>query len=297
MVVLLGILLALGLLGMVRLARGQALIPPGLLHLPRRRSRRVLSPKEKQTMAAGVAAAVLILLVSRNLVFAVIGGSAVVLWPMIAGGGKLERAGLTKLEGLAQWVEALRDLIQQDAGLESAIPKTVDGAADVLAAPLSRMKQRLRVKVPLPAVLSLFADDLDDAKADQVVAALSLAARQKGGKLSAVLTAQAEALREELDIRTKVMRERNSIRREAAQVAVLSAALILGASLFTPPAIPNGDTGAASTLLPLLLAAAYLFVFSRVRKLAEPEREPRFLSSSTEVLEAASYKPKAVTTL
>ena len=36
---------------------------------------------------------------------------------------------------------------------------------------------------------------------------------------------------------------------------------------------------------------------SRVRKLAEPEREPRFLSSSTDVLEAASYKPKAVTTL
>lgn len=297
MIVVLGVLLALGLLGMVRLARGRTLIPAGLLRLPRRRGGRLMSMKDKQSITAGIAVGAVILLVSRNLVFAVIGGSAVVLWPMIAGGGKIERAALAKLEGLAQWVEALRDLIQQDAGLESAIPKTVDGAADVLTEPLSRMKQRLRVKVPLPAVLSLFAEDLDDAKADQVVAALSLAARQKGGKLSRVLSAQAESLREELDIRTKVMRERNTIRREAAQVAILSAVLIMAASLFTPPAMPHGDSGAAGTLLPLFLAAAYLFVFSRVKKLAEPEREPRFLSSSAEVLEAASYKPKAVSTL
>jgi hypothetical protein len=297
MVVVLGLLLALGLLGILRLARGLTLIPAGMLQLPRRRSSRALSSKEKRTMITGVVVGAVILVATRNLVFAVIAGSAVVLWPMIAGGGKAERAALTKLEALAQWTESLRDLAQKDSGLESVIPKTVDGASDVLVAPLRRMSRSLSVRVPLPEALSRFADDVDDAKADQVVAALALAARQRQGRLSRVLSAQSKSLREELEIRTKVMRERNSIRREAAQVAGLSAVLILAASLFAPPSLPHGETGAAAQLLPLALAGAYLFVFSRVKKLAEPEQEPRFLSSSAEVLDAASYQPKVVKTL
>lgn len=294
MVVVLGVLLALGLLGILRLIRGLPLIPPGLTRLPRRRTGRTLNDREKRTMVAGVVVGAAILLVSRNLVFAVIGGSAVVLWPMIAGGGKAERAALTKLEALAQWTESLRDLAQKDAGLESVIPKTVDSASDVLAGPLRLMSRRLSVRVPLPEALSRFADDVDDAKADQVVAALALASRQRKGQLSRVLSAQSKSLREELEIRTKVMRERNSIRREAAQVAGLSAVLILSASLFAPPALAAGEASTAAQLLPLVLAGAYLFVFSRVRKLAEPEQEPRFLSSSADVLEAASYRPKVV---
>jgi len=294
MLIVLGILLALGLLGILRLVRGLPLIPAGLTQLPRRRSSRAVSDREKRTLIAGIVIGIAILVVTRNLVFAVIGGSAVVLWPMIAGGGKDERAALAKLEGLAQWTESLRDLAQKDAGLESVIPKTVDGASDVLGAPLRLISRRLSVRVPLPEALSLFADDVNDAKADQVVAALALASRQRKGQLSRVLSAQSESLREELEIRTKVMRERNSLRREAAQVAGLSAVLILSASLFAPPTLPTAESSTAAQLLPLVLAAAYLFVFSRVRKLAEPEQEPRFLSSSADVLEAASYRPKMV---
>ncbi len=150
MVVVLGLLLALGLLGILRLARGLTLIPAGMLQLPRRRSSRALSSKEKRTMITGVVVGAVILVATRNLVFAVIAGSAVVLWPMIAGGGKAERAALTKLEALAQWTESLRDLAQKDSGLESVIPKTVDGASDVLVAPLRRMSRSLSVRVPLP---------------------------------------------------------------------------------------------------------------------------------------------------
>ena len=155
---------------------------------------------------------------------------------MVAGGGKAERAALAKLEALAQWTESLRDLAQKGAGLESVIPRTVDTASDVLVGPLRLMSRRLSVKVPLPEALSLFADEVDDASADMVVAALALAARQR--KRQALRGARPPcrtSLRDELEQRTKVMRERNVIRREAGQVAVLTAVLVLAANLFAPP--------------------------------------------------------------
>lgn len=292
MVIVLGLLLAIGLLGLGRLIRGLPLIPP--LARGGRRRGRTLSSKEKQSLLAGLAVGVAVVLATRNLVFAVVAGAAVVLWPLVAGGGKAERAALTKLEALAQWTESLRDLAQKGAGLESVIPKTVDTASDVLVPPLRLMSRRLSVKVPLPEALSLFADEVDDASADMVVAALALAARQRKGKLSDVLSALARSLRDELEQRTKVMRERNVVRREAAQVAVMTAALVVAASLFSPQSLPEGANTTTAQLLPLGLAVAYLFVFSRVRKLAEPEPTPRFLSSASELLEAASYRPKAM---
>ena len=292
MLILLGILLALGLLGILRLLRGLRLLPESLTRLgPGRPGRKTLA--EQQTLAFGAVAFVLVLLVTRNFVLAVIAGAGVVLWPLVAGGGKAERAELAKLEALAQWTESLRDLAQKGAGLESVIPKTSATASDVLATPLRHLSSRLAVRVPLPQALSLFADEVDHASADLVVGALALAARQRKGQLSRVLSALSASLREELEQRTKVMRERNVIRREALQVAGLSAVLVLAARFFAPPSLASSSSTAAQ-LLPVALAAGFFWVFSRVRKLAEPEKEPRFLSSAAEVLEAASYRPKGV---
>ncbi|WP_220454037.1 type II secretion system F family protein [Nocardioides immobilis] len=291
MVAVLGVLLAVGLIGLVRLARGLPLLPVDLTRFTRRRA--AMSKREQRTMVLAAVVGVGVLAVSRNAVFAVIAAAGAVLWPLVTGGGKAERAALAKLEALAAWTESLRDLAQKGAGLESVIPRTVDTAADVLAPPLRHLSFRLSVRVPLPEALSLFADEVNDSSADLVVAALALAARQRKGQLSRVLTALSTSLRDELEQRTKVMRERNTVRWEAGQVAVLTAALVVAASLFSPQGLPEASSGAAE-VLPLLLATAYVFVFSRVRKLAEPEPEPRFLSSASEVLEAASYRPKGV---
>lgn len=291
MVAVLGLLLAVGLLGVGRLIRGLPLLPPTVT--PRRNRGRVMPTADKRTLIAAATVATVVLVATRNLVFAVVIGAVVVLWPLVAGGGKAERAALAKLEALALWTESLRDLAQKGAGLESVIPRTMDTAPDVLAGSLRLMSRRLSVKVPLPEALSRFADEVDDASADMVVAALALAARQRRGRLSEVLTALSRSLRDELEQRTKVMRERNLVRREAAQVAGLTAVLVLAANLFTPQGLPS-DGGTAAQLLPLLLAVAYVFVFARVRRLAEPEREPRFLSGAGDVLEAATYRPRTV---
>lgn len=292
MVVLLGVLLALGLIAVFRLLRGRPLLPEALTRpLAQRAGRRSIADHKVYVTAAVVFAAAFG--VSRNFVIAVIAGAAVVLWPLVAGGGRAERAELAKLEALAQWTESLRDLAQKGAGLESVIPKTATTASDVLAAPLRHLTFRLSVRVPLPQALSLFADEVDHASADLVVGALALAARQRKGQLSRVLSALSSSLREELEQRTKIMRERNVVRREAGQVAGLSAALVAAGSFFSPPSLPNSSSTTAE-LLPVVLATGFVFVFSRVRKLAEPIKEPRFLSAATDVLEAATYRPKGV---
>ena len=292
MIIVLGICLALGLLAVFQLVRGHPLLPEALTQPVRQRAGRTKIADQK-VYAVAAAAFVVTLLASRNYVLAVISGAAVVLWPLVAGGGRAERAELAKLEALAQWTESLRDLAQKGAGLESVIPKTSATASDVLAAPLRQLSFRLSVRVPLPQALSMFADEVDHASADLVVGALALAARQRKGRLSRVLSALSASLRDELAQRTKIMRDRNVIRREAAQVAGLSAALVVAASFFAPPSLPSSASTAAE-LFPLVLAIGFVFVFSRVRKLAEPAKEPRFLSSATEVLEAATYRPKGV---
>lgn len=291
MVVGLGILLALGLLAVFRVLRGLPLLPLSVKVVRRRTGRTSVADQKVYVAAATVF--VMALLVSRNFVFAVIAGAAVVLWPLVAGGGKAERAELAKLEALTQWTESLRDLAQKGAGLESVIPKTAVTASDVLAVPLRHLSSRLSVRVPLPQALTLFADEVDHDRADLVVGALALAARQRKGQLSRLLAALSASLRDELEQRTKVMRERNVIRREAAQVAGLSAALVVAASLLAPPSLP-ASTSTAAQLLPVALAVGFFFVFTRVRKLAEPEKRPRFLASASDVLEAATYRPKGV---
>lgn len=295
MLLLLGLLIGAGLLGIGRLTRGLPLLPPGLVGRLRSRRERKPMSQSRQQLVIAIAVALGVLVVTRNLVFAVIAAAGLVLWPLITGGGKVERAELAKLEALAGWTEALRDLTEKGVGLESIIPKTLDTADDILVPPLRLLCRHLEVKVPLPEALSRFADEVNDPSADHVVAALALAARLRAGRLSDLLTALASSLREEMEQRTKIMRERNTVRREAAQVAVMSAGLVLlGSFLVAPDTSIEGDTGVAGVLLPVALAAAYLLVFARIRKLAEPEREQRFLSSSADVLEAASYRPRGV---
>jgi hypothetical protein len=160
MVAALGFLLAVGLLGLGRLARGLPLVPPGLLGAARAGTGR-WELRDRRSLVVGGGLGLVVAVLAGSLVVGVIAGAAVVLWPMIAGGGRAERAALSKLEALAQWTEALRDLAQKGAGLESVIPKTVDTAADVLVGPLRLMSRRLSVKVPLPQALSLFADEVD----------------------------------------------------------------------------------------------------------------------------------------
>ena len=112
-------------------------------------------------------------------------------WHALFGGAGAERRAIARLEALAAWTESLRDTIAGAVGLEQAIPATAYAASPAIAGELDTLVDRLRVRVPLPVALQRFADDLDDASADLIVAALILNSRLRGPGLRDVLSSLA----------------------------------------------------------------------------------------------------------
>ena len=167
---------------------------------------------------------------TKWVVLAVVVGLVVAFWDRVFGGARNERAAIVRAEGLAAWIESLRDTIAGAVGLEQAIPATAANAAPSIRPALNLLVDRLRVREPLPDALAKFSDDLDDPSADLVVAALILNARLRGPGLRDVLTALATSARDELDVRRRVESSRRSTRRSVqivVGVIVLVAALLV----------------------------------------------------------------------
>jgi tight adherence protein B len=279
-----------GVIGCVRLARGWELCPAGVRAWAARASRR-RGFGGGRLLGLAVVVTVLVLAVTRWPVAAVLAGALVALWPRLAGGGAVERRAVAKIEAVAAWTESLRDTAAAASGLEYAIPATLDSAPPLLERPLRALTYRLAARVPLPQALTLFAEEVDDAAADIVVAALSLNARQRAGGLSRVLTALAANTRAELEIRRKVLLERNAVRRQSQQVAVLGLLLAVGQAVLAPDWFAPYGTPVGQGVLAVLVGA-YLALAVRLRRLADPEPQPRFLGRADAVLEMASFGPR-----
>lgn len=231
----------------------------------RRRGRQVL---------AGLLVFVVVLVVTRWIVLASVLGVLVAFWDRAFGGARQERAAITRVEGLAGWIEALRDTIAGAVGLEQAIPATAVNAAPSIRPALNLLVDRLRVREPLPDALMKFSEDLDDASADLVVAALILNSRLRGPGLRDVLSALATSARDELDVRRRVEASRRSTRR-SVQVVV---GVILGVAallvVFNTQYVKPYGTVTGQLVLAGVLAVFGLSVFwlRRLSGVVEPER-------------------------
>jgi tight adherence protein B len=272
----------LGLIGMARLARGKDLFPPR--PAPRRK---VAAPTgtARNIMIAlivGVAATAL----TRWPVAGIMAAALVVMWPKLARAGAIEKANVAKVEAIASWTESLRDAAASESALESAIPATLDGAPMLLARPLRNLVNRLELRHPLPTALARFADEINDPGADMVVAALALNAQQRAGSLKRVLTTLASNTRAELEMRRKVLSERNGVRRQSNQVALGILALAGVQAVFLRDWVaPYGSP--AGQLILAVLAGVYLALLVRAQRLAAPEPHPRFLSDVDALGQAA----------
>jgi len=179
-----------------------------------------------------------------------------------------------RAEGLAAWIEALRDTIAGAVGLEQAIPATAVNAAPSIRPALNLLVDRLRVREPLPDALLKFAHDLGDASADLVVAALVLNARLRGPGLRDVLTALADSARDELDVRRRVESSRRSTRRSVQIVVGVIVCVAGGLVIFNRSYVePYGDvTGQLVLALVLALFGGSVFWLRRLAGVAEPQR-------------------------
>ena len=91
---------------------------------------------------------------------------------------------------------------------------------------VSALAARLAARWPTETALRAFADDLDDATGDLVVATLILGARRRGPGLARVLTAVADSVAEEVAMRRKVEAERAKPRTTARAVTLITLGVV-----------------------------------------------------------------------
>lgn len=245
----------------------------------RRRTRDRTSKRRIRQLFAGIAVAIIVLALSRWVVLAVVLGALVGFWDRLFGGARHERAAIARIEGLAGWIEALRDTIAGAVGLEQAIPATAVNAAPSVRPALNLLVDRLRVREPLPDALMKFSEDLDDPSADLVVAALILNARLRGPGLRDVLTALSKSARDELDVRRRVESSRRSTRRSVQVVVGVIVGVAALLVLFNREYVaPYGTVQGQAVLAGVLAVFGFsVFWLRRLSGVVEPER---FLISS-----------------
>ncbi|MFG3017957.1 type II secretion system F family protein [Streptomyces sp. NPDC048254] len=229
---------------------------------------------QRGSLAAIVGLAVLLL--TRWAVAGVAAGVLVFFWDKLFGGAAEERAAMKRVEALASWTESLRDTIAGAVGLEQAIPASARAAAPILRPHLDALVDRLRARTPLPDALQHLADEINDASADIIVAALILNARLRGPGLRQVLGALAKSSREEVDMRQRVMAQRASTRRSVQIVVAVSVAFVLGLAVFNRDFVEPYGTAVGQLVL-ALVCALFALGFWWLRKLSTIETPERFL--------------------
>jgi len=130
----------------------------------------------------------------------------------------------------------------------------------------------------MPVALQRFADDLDDPAADLVVAALVLNSRLRGPGLRDVLTSLSRSVRNELDMRGRVMASRSSTRRSVQIVVGISAAFIIGLRVLNPAYVEPYATFEGQVMLSVVIAL-FASGFLWLRRLATFDMPSRFLGA------------------
>jgi Flp pilus assembly protein TadB len=229
---------------------------------------------KRGTMAA--IAGVLVLLLTRWPVAGIATGILVFFWDRLFGGASAERGAMKRVEALASWTESLRDTIAGAVGLEQAIPASARAAAPALRPHLDALVDRLRSRTPLPDGLQILADEINDASADVIMAALILNSRLRGPGLREVLGALAKSAREEVDMRQRVMAQRASTRRSVQIVVGVSIAFVLGLAVFNREFVKPYGTPVGQLVL-LCVCGLFAAGFWWLRKLSTIETPERFL--------------------
>jgi Flp pilus assembly protein TadB len=223
-----------------------------------------------------IGAFLLVLLLTRWVVVAIACALLVLFWHRLFGGTREARQGLTRLEGLAAWTESLRDTVAGAVGLEQAIPATAYAASPAIRSDLTTLSDRLRVRVPLAEALKRFAEEVDDAGADLIIAALILNSRLRGPGLRDVLTSLARSARLELEMRQRIFASRASTRRSVTIVVAVTVLFVVGLRVFNPKYVaPYGSPFGQIVLMGIMaiFAAGVMWL----RALAKDDTPGRFL--------------------
>ncbi|HKE52569.1 MAG TPA: type II secretion system protein, partial [Actinomycetes bacterium] len=107
------------------------------------RSLRLTGPMAAR-LACGLAAGLLVLVLTRWVAFAIGACVVVLVWNKLLGGARSQRAALARLEALAAWIESLRDTVATGTALPEALPASARAANPLISVPLRDLVDRLQ---------------------------------------------------------------------------------------------------------------------------------------------------------
>jgi tight adherence protein B len=186
---------------------------------------------------------------------------------------------IDRIEAVEAWTRHLADVLITGTGLEQAITVTARTAPTAIQGEVVALTARFAAHWPTDEALRAFADDLNDATSDLVVAALLLAARRRGPGLSRVLASIGDSVADDVAMRRKVEAERARPRATARAVTLITLGVValgsLNGTYLQPYQTPLGQLVLAGIAMGFILALVWM------RALTITTPSPRFLSTTS----------------
>jgi Flp pilus assembly protein TadB len=199
----------------------------------------------------------------------------VFLLPWLFGATRSHTERIERMEALAEWTQRLADVLLLGVGLEQAIITSRRTAPVALEREIDDLVGRLQARWHPADALRAFADQLDDATADKVLAALVLRAADRGPGLAGALADLADSVREEVRQRRAIEADRAKHRATVRWLVTLIIAVVVVGSFDRSYVAPYNSLLGLVVLT--VVGLAFVGVVAWMRGLASHTPTPRFL--------------------
>lgn len=186
---------------------------------------------------------------------------------------------IARMEAIAEWTRNLSGVLTAGQGMEQALQASLRSTPEAIRPEVAELVGRLRARWSTEAALRAFADDLDDATGDLVVAALILGSRKRGDGIARVLTGLAESVADDVRVRRQLEADRAKPR-SSARITTLISVGALGVFAASGQFLAPFGSPLGQALLALYLAA-YVGCAIWLRKLAAEPAAVRFVARRT----------------
>lgn len=236
---------------------------------------RSMSQTARIVLAVSVVAGLVVALLTGWLIAIVLLPAAVLGLPVLLSAPP-SSSRIDRLEAMEEWARSLSSGLTAGRGLDQALIRSLRSAPEAIHPDVARLVARLHAGWTTERALRAFADDLDDATGDLLVANLILGARRRGGGLTAVLDGLAESVAADVRARRQIDADQAKPRTTARYVTLITVGVLAFLSLTGEYIEPYGSPLGQVVLALLLVAYVATLVWMRTMAVAKPM--PRFLS-------------------
>ncbi|MGP5319136.1 type II secretion system F family protein [Arthrobacter rhombi] len=236
-----------------------------------------LSRRERIVLAAGVAAGLIVFMVTGWAPFILIFPVAAVLLPSLFT-ASAERLVMERLEDMEAWTRSLGGLVTSGTTLEIALKGSLRNAGETIAPSVGNLVARLDGGWSTKQALKRLAKDFNDPTGDLIVLNLLLASQQRGGGLIGALEEVAGAVQEEVRIRRQISADRAKTRQNIKVVVVATILMLLAIPLV--PALSAGYATPMGQVLYLVWVGIICLILWRMYKNSQPAKQARLMEGA-----------------